>query len=73
MQIAEKLSNLVHFDYFSSKALCVKIFEKIHQKIKSQEFFKFTVPFWKVIYFPKGVDLHKLYSWTKNFLEVSIL
>ena len=75
--IVEKLSNLVHFDYFSSKALffsmmCPDI-QKDTSKMKSLEFCKATVPYFKsnlkVIYSPKkeGVNLHKLYPRTKKF------
>ena len=71
--IIEKLSNLLHFNCFSSKAwffsmMCLN-FRKNTSKNEVYRFFKATVLYFESNLLPqKGEgDLHKSYSWTKNF------
>ena len=78
--IAEKLSSLVSFDYFSSKPW---FFSTICHKMKSLKIFKVRVLYFKDnLALKRGINLHKSYFATKifsrgqqmlNFHKISLL
>ena len=72
--IVEKLSNLAHFDYFSSKIWFFNMmglnFRKDTSKSQVSRIFKTTPTCFESNLPPKkeGVNLHKSYSWTKEII-----